>query len=399
LFFSVDGFLTTDTLKLRETALAIITCTFNNETRVTETINKLIRDRDLKNRQMAIFLVDNGRTLKPKDFDDSRIRLIPNRNVGGSGGFTRGLMAALDEGGFTHALFMDDDIDLFPESIIRLMAFWDDAGDDVAVSGILMDIDNRQMLYESGAKYCGIKQGTFSFHDHFFFSTVSINKGLKVSNTDNLKTLLNNTSIDYGGFWFFSFPMDMVKSIGFPLPVFKTIDDMEFGIRMTRGGKNKIICLPGIAVWHRTFDKPGHPMDIYFYLRNHLILHAIHFKPAYYRIVIASFAYLADKYRKNACLNTIHFCLTALQDFYKGPFFLKQTKPELILKDTLAQNKRTAGVGMIKRICIFLFFLFQWMMISFSHRKRWYAVCDEWQEKFQEFTSYEFWEEYLKEDK
>ena len=199
----IEGFLARDIPRLRETALAIIICTFHNETRVTETINKLIRDRDLKNRQITIFLVDNGRTLQPDEFDDSRVRVIPNRNVGGSGGFTRGLMAALDKGGFTHALFMDDDIDLFPESIIRLMAFWDDAGNNVAVSGILMDIDNRHMLYESGAKYCGIKQGGAFFHDHFFFSTVSINKGLEVSNTDNLKALLNNTSIDYGGFWFF----------------------------------------------------------------------------------------------------------------------------------------------------------------------------------------------------
>jgi galactofuranosylgalactofuranosylrhamnosyl-N-acetylglucosaminyl-diphospho-decaprenol beta-1,5/1,6-galactofuranosyltransferase len=394
----IEGFLATDTPGLRETVLAIIVCTFNNEIRVAETINKLIRNSDLKKRQMTIFLVDNGRTLNPDEFDDSRIRLILNRNVGGSGGFTRGLMAALDEGGFTHALFMDDDIDLFPESIIRLMSFWDYAMVDVAVSGILMDIDNRHILYESGAKYCGIKKGAFSFHDHFFFSTVSINKGLDVSNPDNLKNLLNKTSIDYGGFWFFSFPVEMVRSIGFPLPVFKTIDDMEFGIRMTRDGKNKIICLPGIAVWHRTFDKLGHPMDIYFYLRNHLILHAIHFKPAYYRIVIASFAYLADKYRKSACLSTIHFCLTALRDFYKGPVFIKQTKPELILENTLAQNKKITDANMIKSICLSALFLLQWMMISFSHRKNWYAVCDEWQEKFEEFTSYEFWEDYLKDD-
>jgi hypothetical protein len=44
-------------------------------------------------------------------------------------------------------------------------------------------------------------------------------------------------------------------------------------------------------------------------------------------------------------------------------------------------------------------FLYQWMIISLSDRKRWYAVCDKWQKKFEVYASNEFRKEYLEEDK
>jgi len=40
------------------------------------------------------------------------VQLIPNKNVGGSGGFARGLVEALQENTYSHFLFMDDDIEL-----------------------------------------------------------------------------------------------------------------------------------------------------------------------------------------------------------------------------------------------------------------------------------------------
>ena len=47
---------------------------------------------------------------------------IANRNLGGAGGFARGLIAA-EDGGFTHCLFMDDDAAFQMENLIRSFAF------------------------------------------------------------------------------------------------------------------------------------------------------------------------------------------------------------------------------------------------------------------------------------
>ena len=45
-----------------------------------------------------IHVVDNGRTLKREDFPEHpAIALHPNKNVGGSGGFARGMIEALHQ--------------------------------------------------------------------------------------------------------------------------------------------------------------------------------------------------------------------------------------------------------------------------------------------------------------
>ena len=67
-----------------------------------------------------MFVVDNGRTLDVDALSDDLVTVLPNPNVGGSGGFARGMMAATEvEGAFTHVLVMDDDVRIVPESLIR----------------------------------------------------------------------------------------------------------------------------------------------------------------------------------------------------------------------------------------------------------------------------------------
>ena len=62
------------------------------------------------------------------------VHLVPNRNCGGAGGFTRGMIEALKDPGFTHVILMDDDIVLNPEVLTKTMLFlssvkkeWQDA--------------------------------------------------------------------------------------------------------------------------------------------------------------------------------------------------------------------------------------------------------------------------------
>ena len=57
----------------------------------------------------VMFVVDNGRTLDAEGLSDDLITVIPNENVGGAGGFARGMIAALEsDEDFTHVLLMDD---------------------------------------------------------------------------------------------------------------------------------------------------------------------------------------------------------------------------------------------------------------------------------------------------
>ncbi|MEW5856233.1 MAG: hypothetical protein AB1861_02420 [Cyanobacteriota bacterium] len=100
-----------------------------------------------------MFVVDNGRTLNEADFREPKLRLVPNINAGGSGGFTRGLVEALEENVYSHFLLMDDDIELESQWIYRLFSLHEYAKTDFAVAGGLLNLEKNYMLYEAGATY------------------------------------------------------------------------------------------------------------------------------------------------------------------------------------------------------------------------------------------------------
>ena len=65
-------------------------------------------------------MVDNGRTLSAEEIQTEHVMVHPNLNVGGAGGFTRGMLEAMDHKEKpTHVLLMDDDVMILPESLIR----------------------------------------------------------------------------------------------------------------------------------------------------------------------------------------------------------------------------------------------------------------------------------------
>ena len=58
---------------------------------------------------MCIRDSDNAGTLDHKYFDHNQLHLIQNKNVGGAGGFTRGIIEVLESTlPYTHVLLMDD---------------------------------------------------------------------------------------------------------------------------------------------------------------------------------------------------------------------------------------------------------------------------------------------------
>ena len=51
------------------------------------------------------------------------VEIVTNPNLGGAGGFARGLWEHRRRGQATHVLFMDDDVAFEPEVIARTVAF------------------------------------------------------------------------------------------------------------------------------------------------------------------------------------------------------------------------------------------------------------------------------------
>ncbi len=318
-----EGIIATEQAKAREVSLGIVTCTFKKEAYVKNTVDAILQDDLLQNKALKVFVVDNGRTLTAEDFTDSRVQLIANRNVGGSGGFTRGLVEALQEDSYTHFLLMDDDIELDSEAVCRLFSLYEYAKTDVAVAGSMLDLLKKNVLYEAGALY-GVRPDNTEAGP---FSVTPLKHNLELQNPISLNQLLQEEDIDYGGFWFFAFSKELVQSIGLPMPYFIKIDDMEFGLRIKECCESKIVAFPSIAVWHEPFYAKYPVWDNYYHFRNSLITDAIHESLEYISAVkqttqgVILYLLLFE-------YNCAEMVIKAFEDYLEGPDFIKNNDPE-----------------------------------------------------------------------
>jgi galactofuranosylgalactofuranosylrhamnosyl-N-acetylglucosaminyl-diphospho-decaprenol beta-1,5/1,6-galactofuranosyltransferase len=324
----VEGLVVTQQEKQRDISLAIITCTFKKEAYVTKTVDLITKDKLLQDKEFKIFVVDNGKTLNKSDFGDSRVTLIPNRNVGGSGGFTRGLIEALQEDTYTHFLFMDDDIELDSEVVYKLFPLYENAKKDFAIAGSMLDLQKRHMLYEAGAIYNKYIDDAGNIIDrNYTFSPLHKNTDLRNPSAINL--LLLQEEVDYGAFWFFSFSKEVVQNIGLPLPFFIKIDDVEFGLRVKQYLNNAIVAFPSIAVWHEPFYAKNSGWDDYYSVRNLLITSAIHGSSKYWsalKNISGGLIYHLLMFN----YNTAQLYVKAFEDFLEGPKFLQRTDSEIL---------------------------------------------------------------------
>ncbi len=335
------GVIATEQEKNREVSLGIVTCTFKKEIYVKNTVNTILQDESLQDKEFKVFVVDNGRTLAAEDFSDARVQLIPNRNVGGSGGFTRGLIEARQENTYSHFLCMDDDIELDSESIYRLFSLYEYAKSDFAVAGSMLDLYKKHVLYEAGALH-GVHGDTKRIEP---FSSGPLKHKLDLQTSTTLNLLLSEEHIDYGGFWFFSFSKEIIEKIGLPMPFFIKIDDMEFGLRIKERFGNNIVAFPTIAVWHEPFYAKCPIWDIYYHFRNNLITHAIHGSLGHVNAVKnitegLILALLLFDYK------SAQMMVKAFEDYVKGPDFLKSTDPEILHSSIvkLSKNSKTQSI-------------------------------------------------------
>ena len=467
-----EGLVVTEQEKLRDVSLGIITCTFKKEAYVKKTVNAILQDSFLAEKKFKIFVVDNGRTLNESEFEDYRVQLISNRNVGGSGGFTRGLIEALQSGVYTHFLFMDDDIELDSEVIYRLFSLYEYAQQDFAVAGSMLDLYKKHILYESGALYSKDKddEGNIRYSPS---AVTPLKPNLDLRNPTSLNFLLVQDKIDFGGFWFFSFSKEVVEKIGLPLPFFIKIDDMEFGLRINEHFDNGIVAFPSLAVWHEPFyaKKPG--WDFYYSSRNQLITDSIHGSLTYLT-AIKSLTRSIIYHLLRFDYNSAQMFVKGFEDYMEGPKFIVNNEPEIlhariceyskthksqsivhnsisnsddyqitkigklqkllslltlnghllpkflirdasaIVRDPIMEQERESICkGFPKRRVIFvtqniahsyqneldnqagISILFAWIKSAIKNRFRWSDVSAEWKKAAKDFTSIQFWQNYL----
>lgn len=239
--------------------LGIGITTFKREAAVKAAVRRLstaIAAHPLYSASIDITVVDNGQTLSPEDVAGAT--LIPNKNLGGTGGFMRNLLHYKDSKRFTHCLFMDDDASCEPGAIFRSMSFMRHAKDSfIAISGAMLSENIKFIQWENGAWF---DKSCHPLHCNY--------------DLRNSEMLLANEKEDapaptYGAWWFFMFPINHVAMYSFPF--FVRGDDVEFSYI----NKFNIVRMNGIATWQEDFKIKESPMTLYLDIRSHVIHHLV----------------------------------------------------------------------------------------------------------------------------
>ncbi|WP_281968897.1 glycosyltransferase [Roseovarius nanhaiticus] len=235
--------------------------TFKREEAVRRTVARFERfmsETPLK-AHLHLAVVDNGKSAKI--VSSPNVTLIPNENLGGAGGFARGLIEAQNRGA-THCLFMDDDAANHPGAIERTWMFLAHATDDrLAISGALANAQHRWQMWENGAVFDRLCHPQFQGRDlRCAEDVLDMEFASTGEKPDNF----------YGGWWFFAFPLAHVDHM--PFPFFVRGDDVSFSLM----NDFQIVNLPGVISFQdEDFSSKESPQTLYLDLRGHLAHHLV----------------------------------------------------------------------------------------------------------------------------
>lgn len=312
---------------VRDINLAIATTTFRKEKYITRNVAKikesLIDSEEPISKHLFVNVVDNGKTLKSEDIESDQIKLFYNDNVGGAGGFSRGMMESIHmEPAITNVLLMDDDVLVLPESIRRLytlLTLVKKEHFNSIVSGAMLKLDEMNMMTEDiGAVH---QDGTWAHLKPWYDVNI-----LKYILEDNRE--VPHHSHTYAAWWFCCVPASVIKKNGYALPIFIHGDDLEYGLR----AQTNFITMSGICVWHMGFEGKFNPNTNYYQdFRNLMIIKAT--------TGLIPEVDIFSRW-KNECFRTAltfdyggwELLLLAMEDYLKGPGFIEKDRGTELLK-------------------------------------------------------------------
>ena len=368
----------TDQPPERDVRVAGLICTFHREAYVKRNLAAIessvwdVGDSPIRDR-FDVIVADNGNSLEMQGH--SRLRIYPNRNYGGSGGFARGMLEALaSERAYTHVLMMDDDISFEPEVLLRTVQLLRYAVRPFCIGGQMLQENAPTVQYEAGGRYIN---GRFC----------SVNRGLDLASPEGLLRNGGDAQLDYNAWWYCCIPVDLVREHGLPMPFFIKGDDVEYGLRLGC----EFLVMNGIGVWHKAFSEKESPHLEYYVRRNELIVSALHHR---WDGAVRSVYKLARAMGKSLLAGDrarLYFLRRAYEDFLKGPRFLMDTDAERLnrelIKSSAAAGTSSAGTVLSAAGTLISVFL--------RYLVRYRSVQSAYIEKHREMTGECFWREYL----
>lgn len=284
---------------LRDVRVGVVITAYHRDEDVIDAIKRFNSSR-LPSAGHVLFVIDNGRTLAGE-------QIFANRNLGASGGFTRGILEIRRHHNLTHALFMDDDAPAHMSCIEKAVAFLRFAStDNIAIAGSMLTAEAPNIQYNAGLK--------------FHVTTAAFLKADRdMTDIVNLLSNEEDEPIDVGAFYFFAVPVHHITHL--PFPYFVRGDDVLFSLQ----NRFDVVTVTGIACWQSSFDEKTSPSMAYLTYRARLLTGCLMAVQAQYNIFDV-FDEIMRAVRLNAELfryGDANAILDAVEDILKGPSFFE----------------------------------------------------------------------------
>lgn len=340
-----------------ELTVDVAICTYNRPADVLKVLRTLKADPDFLAHLGTIWLVDNG-TQSFLDLDGAdamleswgdTLEVITQPNLGGSGGFSRGMYESVNRGAADYVFLMDDDALAEPESLRRGLVFAEIAKEPIAVGGHMLLRGKPLELHSSGERVNG---------KTFRWGAAPL--GQESIRLDHAP-LDRVVDVGYNGWWLCLIPTSAIRDLGLAQPFFIKWDDAEYGMRMAQAGY-LTVTLPGVATWHESWELKDDTTDwtLYFHIRNRLIAAAmlscdlpVEVARTRFRAIVKEI--LATDVLRNVArraFSSVDAANQAMEDFLVGPAILERPLDEAVT-EVRANRTRYPGDESVEAITSF----------------------------------------------
>ena len=313
-----------------ETLTSIAITTYNRASYCLRQLRDIAADDALRRRLDVVYCIDQG-TDRVEDQEGFRsvseqlgtqLQYSHQVNLGGSGGFSRGMYETLRKERSSYVILLDDDAVMEPESLLRALQFADYCRRPTIVGGGMFHLDDPTVLYTQGER--------LNLNRMWMESSLGL-----PYNHDFARRPLRDTperhqriDSDFNGWWTCLIPVAVIRDVGLSLPVFIKFDDTEYCLRAKEHGY-PTVCLPGLAVWHQAWHAkdPGRTWEEYFFQRNRWICALLH-SPRPRRRFAIEMLYSDVLAGMRLTYSSMRLHHMGLEDIMRGPGYIVDSLPE-----------------------------------------------------------------------
>ena len=321
---------------LSDVHIALAICTFRREAYVARNMGMLQNEvfdnpASLLHGHLRVVIADNGNTLDAHDFGSGFVRIVPNKNSGGSGGFSRAAIEIMEDRSYpaSHIILMDDDIVFSVDALERNYTFLRllrPEYRDSLLGGAMFRSDTPSIQHAAGETQTvnGIVYNRIGYDMR--------------SCADAVRNEVEEP-FNYLGWWYCCVPAAVFARVQYSLPLFVQCDDIEFSLRC---GALPKITLNGVCCWHLPLDQKASAVKSYYTVRNRAIVNTLYFDG------YTKARFLRDVMRTSAkCLfqfgvQNVPLVLRGGEDYLKGLSWLAEQDPAALHREIGALCRKSA---------------------------------------------------------